>query len=268
MNKKTSILIVTFEKDFHWLKWCLRSIEKFAAEFYEVVIAVPGDEDWKLCRELSAGYHGPVSMRWHTYDDWPDAQFNHHMERLCHADEICSSADFILHMDADCIFTSPVIPDDYFVQGKPVLIGAPYAWVVEKFQNHYHLKWKEAVENALGGVSQYEFMRRHPAVHYKRLYSLCRELMQKHTGKNPSDYIRSVQGTFPHGFAEFPTLGEVAFRHFRNDYNFLFQPGCQWPEDKLMQFWSHGPMDAANNVWKNGGLISVIPNEVFKQLLM
>lgn len=264
---KVSILIVTHERDFPWLRWCLRSIAKYAKGFEEVVVCLPSHDPWNSVMNFATGYTGQPFLRFRCFDEWPDKGFVHHMERILHADEICTDADFILHMDADCIFVDHVTPDDYFVDGKPVLIGAPYDWIVQKFNNSYHYCWQTAVENAIGGKPEREWMRRHPAVHHAAVYPAARKLIAEHTGQPVSDYIRSTQNTFPHGFAEFPTLGEVAWRHFRDRYHWLRQETDPWPKDKLWQFWSHGPLDQTQNVWNGGTLHEMNPIKVFEKYL-
>jgi hypothetical protein len=264
---KVSILIVTHGKDFPWLRWSLKSIAKFATGFHEVVVCIPSSEDWHQVLNFATGYSGQAILRFNHFDQWPGKGFVHHMDRIIHADQICPQADFILHMDSDCIFTEPVTPEDYFWGGKPVLIGAPYPWIVAKFNNPHHLRWKEAVERALGGTSEREFMRRHPAVHYRDLYQQTRDAILKHTRQPSSDYIRASQNTFPQTFAEFPTLGEVAWRDLRESYYWINQESDPWPKDKLIQFWSYGPMNKPNNVWQGGTMVEMVPQEVFNRLL-
>ena len=59
---KVSILIVTYGKDFHWLKWCLKSIEKFSTGFHELVVAIPMNEPWEAVQEFCNEYDGPIPL--------------------------------------------------------------------------------------------------------------------------------------------------------------------------------------------------------------
>lgn len=263
---KTSILIITYCNHFHWLVWCLRSIHKFATGFDEVVVVVPNTTPSREVSNLSCMYDGRVRLHWSTFDEWPGLGFLHHEYMTLCADELLPDSDFVLHMDADCVFCEPVKPEDYFVDGKPVLIGARYDWVVKTFDNPYHYKWRDAVERALGGKSELEFMRRHPAVHYRSVYPKSRECIQRHTGLPSAQYIMRQQNTFPQGFAEFPTLGEVAWRHFHDQYHWLNQENDPWPHDKLIQFWGHGTLTEANNVWRGGRIVSLVPMDEFRRL--
>lgn len=263
---KVSILIVTHGKDFPWLRHCVKSIQKFAQGFAEVCIAIPQDEPWDEVLSLLNEGDGPIPVRLYPFEDWPGKGFVRHAHLIMCSDLICPSADFVLHMDSDCVFREPVLPEDYFVSGKPVLIGAPYEWVVNQFSNPNHYKWRDAVVAAIGGKSEQEFMRRHPAVHYRHLYGKARHEILTHTRMDAAAYIRSTKNEFPQTFAEFPTLGEVAWRYFHPLYEWVRQDKDPWPHDKLIQLWSHGSPDKPNNVWLGGRLHAIVPNDLFNQL--
>ena len=198
------------------------------------------------------------------------------MSMIMKADLLCPSADFILHLDPDCIFCEPVTPDDYFVEGKPVLMYASYHWITRRFNpwnlppdQSYFMHWKRAVEAAIGGQSENEFMRRHPAIHYRKLYQEARNLIEQHQGVVNADiYIIEQKNTFPQTFAEFPTLGEVAWRLFKNWYHWVNQETVGRPHDKLIEFWSHGPIDQLQELtWTDAPNRKFVPIEVIKKLL-
>lgn len=265
---KVSIFIVSCPKDYHWLRHCLRSIEKFATGFHDVCLMVPDVATESLAFiKIVSSYGGTVPLRIVTFDEWPGKGMMHHEWLIVSADKNCPDSDFILHTDSDCIFIEPVQPSDYFVGNKPVLIYARYDWVVKKFNNENYRYWKVATQKAIGGVNQFEFMRRHPTVHEKAVYAKTRELIAIHTRREPSAYIRSCRDTFPHEFCEFVTLGEVAWRHFNGHYCWLNQETEPWPKDKVCQFWGHGPMNVAQDVALNGGHITMVPKDYIDKVL-
>lgn len=264
---KTSILIVTFQRDYPYLAFCLKAIEKFAFRFFEVVIAIPRPDVTPVA-EMVRAYQGEAPIRLYPFDEWADKGFLHHMALIVNADNICPDADCVLHLDPDCIFRERVTPDDYLEDGKPVLVGAPYEWVATTFKYPHIFKWKEAVEAAVGGISTYEFMRRHPAMHRLELYGRTKKAIRAHTGNLATDYIKSTQNAYPQTFAEFPTLGEIAFREMREQYHFIIQPEGQKPKDKLIQFWSHGAIDQpSDNVWIDDVNVVVTPLEEITKIL-
>lgn len=153
------------------------------------------------------------------------------------SDEWCPGADFILHTDSDCVFTEPVSPEDYFVESKPVLLYASYEWLCRDYPT---LRcWQTASQFALGFTIEHEFMRRHPAVHYREVYRKSRELIEAHHGKSVDDYIKRQTNTFPQTFAEFPTLGAVAWKFFHDRYHWINTERTPHPKDKIRQAWSH-----------------------------
>ena len=115
------ICIVTFSRDFNYLEFCLKSIDKFARGFEVVTIAIPS-KDLPLLLDLTLKWNIKTPVRIKTMDEWTGAGFLHHMYMIMTADEWrCGKSPFIAHMDADCIFNEPITPQDYMVDGKPIL---------------------------------------------------------------------------------------------------------------------------------------------------
>lgn len=239
----TDILIVSCAKHFPWLRYCLKSVERFAKGFRQVKLLVPW-EDLPALNPLLAEFNDSlgVPIKVTPYDDWPGKGFLRHEHVIMCSDQF-TDADLILHFDSDCLFTQTVTPDDYIINGKPVLMYGSYHWLVTSQQANLGM-WQATVVNALGGMSENEFMRRHPAIHHRKTYAKARECIQQHTGKDPADYIKSCEEAFPQGFCEFNTLGEVAWRHFPADYRFWSQEteGFIKPH-MVVQFWSHASPD-------------------------
>lgn len=220
------IVIVSCAKHFNWLRYCLLSCKKFATGFRQIKILIPSEDleaMTPLLTELSQ--IDGIGSKVQCYDDWPDKGFLRHEYAIMCSDYF-TDADFIYHMDSDCMFVEPTTPEDYIVDGKPVLLYASYAWLITQQANLG--MWKEGVEKAIGGTSDHEFMRRPQMTHHRKTYAKARECIEAHTGQSCADYIRSGRNEFPQSFGEFNTLGEVAWRHFHSDY-------C-WPNQELGEF--------------------------------
>lgn len=260
------MLIVSHGKDFGWLEWALKSISKYASGFHEICLALPDHEDPQALVRVLGSYTGTIPLRLSAHAQWPENGMLFHEWLIVDADELCPDADFICHVDSDCFFTEPVTQLDYFQDGKPVLMFGEYEWLARRFETPALLFWRTATEAALGGKVVNEFMRRHPAVHYRKTYQKTRDCIVHHTGKSAAAYIRSQQGTWPHGFAEFPTLGEVAWRHFHDDYHWIdHQQGR--PKDKLIQFWGHRAPELSQKIWMNDEFVEVVPVDIFHKHL-
>lgn len=260
----TAIFICTYSRDLGYFNQCVRSIKKFATGFSYMAVRVPSPDGHEANRIMES--HGlPFNWDVVTEVDQMGKGMVEHMAAVCRADEYCGIADYILHLDSDCIFTEPVTPDDYFVDDKPVLMYATYEWL--KSQGHDLSQWQTAVEAAVGGTSDNEFMRRHPAVHCRDCYYETRYAIHTHTGKPYREYILGTKNDFPWTFTEFPTLGEVAWRKLRDRYHWINQETEAFPPHKLLQFWSHSPVDQPQDINNGGQKMHCTPLEVCNKIL-
>lgn len=252
---RTEILIVTWSKDIEYLKFNLRSIGKFCSGFEGTTL---------LVAEQEAGLFDPLASdfgcRLCTYKrvDDPRLWHLHHQAQKCCADLHCPEADFVLFTDSDCVFTEPVTPDEYFVDGKPVLL-------MEAFSRLAGNPWKPTVDRALCIDAQYELMRRHPAVHYREMFEEFRQRVESCHKTDFMSYVLSCKSDFPWGLSEFASLG--AFVHWsnmwRDKYHFIDVATMPRPKDKLAQFWSHAPIDQPQDLPSGG---RGCPIETFRKL--
>lgn len=249
---KTSILIVSWLQDRLWLEHCLRSIAKFATGFHETVVLVPEQES----AVFAAQPWPPV--RWATY---PRVSYKakwhlHHQAMKCHADLWCSDADFVLHTDSDCVFSKPVTPEDYFVNGKPIMLMEPYA----KLTNN---PWQIPTQNALKRLVSHEFMRSHPQVNPRAVYPGLREHMRQLHNQSLEEYFLRQKADYPWGASEFNLIGAYAFDKHHDSYHWIDLSKEKRPASKLIQFWSHSPPDKPQDM-PNGGRGT--PLETFRKL--
>lgn len=165
----------------------------------------------------------------------------------CWADVHCPGADFILHTDSDCIFTEPVTPDDYCVNGKPVML-------YEEYSKLPGVPWKPVVEAVLKRPVQHEFMRRHPQVNPRGVYNDLRAHLESIHGMPFTQYVESRQGAYPWGFTEHNIIGAFAFDHpqWKDAYHWHNVTASGVPKEKLMQFWSHSDIDTPQEISHGG----------------
>lgn len=240
-----AIFMVTFRRDLEFAEYSFRSVDKFCSGFGDRIVAVP-TQDKAMFKEVAEPYGFTVK----SFDEWPEKGFVHHEAIICEADQWCPNADAILHLDADCLFTGPVTPEHYMLDGKLILYRERY----EGFRMHPNrYGWKETVKRATGIDPEWETMCRHPAVHWPKTYALTRTIITLHTGMPANDYIRSCRNTYPQGFAEFPTLGAVAVERYPDDYCFIEQAHDSTDirrdksRDKVKAFWSVGGVEMIND---------------------
>lgn len=237
MNPSMEIMIVTHWTDNQFLDYALESIEKFASGFYRTTVVVPAQQLEQFCA-MKACYPW---VRWVGIIEDPKTGFNNHQAAVCCADLYCEGS-LILHMDADCIFTEAVTPEDYMRRGLPVMQYRSY----ENVPEGPHKGWGKVAEAALRFPVTHDFMTRHPSVHWRWLYPLVRSHVERIQGvPNFRDWVLSKSSAFPQGFAEFPTLGGYAWNKFFPDYSWHdVDDECgKLPPNKMLQGWNREGLD-------------------------
>lgn len=240
MTKNVVLTYVTFARDHDWLIKSLDSFRKYAKGFAGVTIVVPTwDVDQFLHFEKE--YSTPACPVWiKNFLEYPSKGFVHHLAMKCYADVFSPAADFILYMDPDCLFSAPVTPDDYFVDGKPVLVIEPYEAIKEIHPGRYH--WKSVTEMALKFDCPYEMMCRHPAVHSRKVLRGLRDYMESQHQTPFLDFVLKQKNPFPSDFGEFNTLGAFAYKFHQDEYFFIdrgTKGGSADPISKVTQLWSY-----------------------------
>lgn len=250
---KVSIQIVTYAWDFRYLVYALRSVSKFARDFEEVVICCPGTDQKALetmLIDLGKNWPSKIRMRPRYFAEWVGKGMLHHMFVILNADSCCPGADFVLHMDSDHIFTGSVSPETYVKGGKADIVYASFDWLTKADSEGKRrvelglLNWQNASFRALGVMDEFEFMRRAPLVHARQVYPQVRADVEAHTGGALDVFMKDQRNTYPQTFAEFQSIGSVAYRKFRGFYNWHNQEAGQFPDGHIGQSWSHRPPTA------------------------
>lgn len=218
------IFIKSFSGDYEWLKYCLRSIQRFATGFRRVIVVVPEGEN------PPTGTFEQV----HFIHERGDGYMNQQVVKL-HADEF-TDAEFITYMDSDTIFTCPVCPSDLIVDSRRVRwLYTPYASLGD---DGSHV-WKAVTSKFIKQPAELEFMRRHPfTVPAWALREMRRWTRQNH-GIGLEQYVLEQPNR---EFSEFNAIGAFLWYH---------HPGhVEWQNtDENMgvaychQSWSHNPLN-------------------------
>lgn len=241
---KVDIHICSFYKHFNYLFYCLKSIVKFTEGFNSVKLFIP-DRDIDLFYNKVTDDIKPYLGNFIdviTFKEWENKGMLHHEYIVCNADIYSIDADCILHFDSDCIFTDTMNANEFIEDNKLIQIYTPYETLI-KIQPNY-INWKIAVESCLGWSPENEFMRTSFLIYRKELYKLTRHLIEKHTNSSLEEYVKKQRNEFPQTFAEYNTLGEVAWKFYNKDYFWLntneFVPEKIWERDrKIRRMWSH-----------------------------
>lgn len=250
MSNRVSILYVTFGRDLDWTRYSLESILKYGKGFTGITIVVP---TWDVNKFLQFERYStptcPVLIK--NFLEYPGKGFVHHLAMKCYGDVFCPDADLVLHMDPDCLFTAPFTPEDYMVDGKPVLVIEPYE--VLRTIHPARFNWKQVTEEAVRFDVSHETMCRHPAIHWKETYKATRDRIEGFHVTPFIDFVIKQKNSYPQGFGEFNTLGAIAMKYLPEDYHFIDRgdkgPAAD-PPSKVWQGWSYTGVHAPNNASK------------------
>lgn len=264
---KCEIFIVSHRKDFDYLMFCLGGIKKFAVGFSGVTILVPSEDVSVLAPHVRGWQHEfPLSVMGFNQEPEPKCHL-HHCVKKCQADQYCPSADYIMFMDSDCVFREPVTPDDYIINTRPVILMESYKAL--EARNDPACCWKKGTTEVLGFVPEYETMRRHPTAHWKDTFRNFRDHIVDFHNLPFEMFALSRDPSFPVGFNDFNNLNSYAQRVYPDKYHFIDitdHPELR-PRDKLIQYWSHGPINKPQENTLDGKVRTVTPIEEIQKIL-
>lgn len=216
---KTSIFIRSYPKDFVWLQYCLRSIQKFCTGFHEVVLALP------------EGCMFPATAERVVYVKERPPGYMHQQVSKVYADTY-TDADAVLYCDSDCVFTEPVTPEVFMTGDKPNWLYTPW----ENTSPDAQKAWRGVMTKCLGEDPPAELMRRHPQLIPSWALQEFRAFILARHGLSAEDYIMSQ----PSGrFSEFNCLGFYLWLHHRDRIHWM-NTEDYLPPTVLTQKWSHG----------------------------
>jgi hypothetical protein len=225
-NIVCDIFIKTYPPDYPWLRYCLRSISRFVIGVRRTLLVTPEDRD----RQWWDGNHFLDLTVKELPEHGPDGYLSQQVSKL-YADTL-TDASHILYLDSDTIFTRPVTPETYFIDGKPIWMMTPWA--------NTETPWQPIVEKFLGRPVEFEFMRRHPQLVPRWLLVGLREFCEKQHGM-PLD--KCVMSQPLRSFSEFNAVGAFAYAFHRDRFHWINTeevPPSEWPALTVLQKHSWG----------------------------
>ena len=217
------ILIRSYWKDFEWLEFCLASIEKHCRGFRAVIVVVPhSSEPWLRQYTL------PGFARITFCPDYADDYLGQQATKLL-ADTF-TDAEYICHVDSDCVFFRPTSPTDLITDGKPHIVKCPHELLSRR------RPWRQPTEKFLGWEVTDDFMQQPPFVYPRWLYPEVRQHSKSKHGIDLEEYVTSQM---PRGFSEFNVLGALAWQHYCDRFIWIdnsvspCETHCRW-------YWSWG----------------------------
>jgi hypothetical protein len=230
------IFIKTYPEDYEWLKYCMRSIDKFCTGFRRIAMMSP----YKDCPRPE-----PMVKRDHLFvlgvDSDRDPGYLWQQSVKLHADQH-TDADFIIFADSDCVFTKPVTPADFIRDGKPVWVMKPMSEAREDERK----AWAPVIEKFMGHYPERHMMVRHPFIVPRSVLPEMRQFCKYRHGVELSDYImaQAVPGQpLALTFSEWQCLGAFAFEHQHDKFTWVHEKDAGEP--CVHQEWSHGGLTDA-----------------------
>ncbi len=219
---KFSVFIRSFERDFVWLKYLMRSIRKNLTGFDEIVIVIPCGQQ-KEC--LAQAEILPNEVVLITVQETMKGYLQQMSDKI-KADEVCEG-NFILFVDSDCVFTQPMNCADFIRDEKPFIIVRDWNEVGDA------KCWEDVTRDTLGFQPEAETMARMPLMYHRSTLALFRKFILQSKGCDSATYIGQLSK-----FSEFNALGGFALKYVRDDYN-VVKP-FEEPYPQIRQEWSWG----------------------------
>jgi hypothetical protein len=214
------IFIKSYRGDFKWLSYCLRSIQKFATGFRDIVIVIP---DTDSLDHLTAERVIKVKESGDPY------MFQQAVKMS--ADEY-SDADFFSFVDSDCIFTEAVTPETFMTDGKVNWLHTPWSQIADDTSK----VWSEVMRRCIGEDPPAEYMRRHPQMIPRWALQEFRGFVAEKHGVSLEHYILSQPGRY---FSEFNCVGFYLWLYHREKIHWI-DTTDGIPPTVLIQKWSWG----------------------------
>jgi len=217
-----SIFIKSYRNDFSFLHYGQKSIEKFVTGYSEVVVVVP-EWDVEIFDSVISGIDVDVTLV--PVKEYGDGYLYQQFVKMT-AHQFCSQ-DYIMFVDSDCVFTSPVdiSPTENY---KPDILMTDYADVGDA------ICWKGPTERWIGCSVNYEYMRRIPLV-YRSATLLSISMERPFLEREIMDSGK---------FSEFNAMGIWAHLNEPENYNFIDTAKWEYAPHIARQFWSWGGLNA------------------------
>lgn len=194
MSPVVDIIIKSYPPDYEWLKYCLRSIHKFARGFRQTVVLLPHTSPL------------PLTLEKMVLVEHEETYLTQQMAKM-HADHH-TDAEFFWHLDSDCLLTREVTPADFMKDDKALWLITPWKDCFESKRAWFHVMCK-----CLQEAPEHEFMRRHGQLIPRFAYGAFRQFIQDTHGVSMDAYIVNQPRN---EYSEFNCIGFYLWLHHRD----------------------------------------------------
>lgn len=261
---KHQIFISSYRPDFVWLKYCLKSCQKFCTGFLKPVVAVPAHD---LREAVDLKDLATFKVR----PDVPGKGMMSSQRAMLEADNYCPEADFVHLLGSDNFVVEPYVAEEYLLDGKPIMYRLPYSKMTGNPQpDEFHvLNWQRGINRLFRMNAEFEYMNRKPNLYPRPLYELTRQKIEEYSRTPWWQYVQEAPKTL---FSEQNVLGFVAEQWAPHLYHFMlnthhkgtaFETGYVDQKQPIYAFWSWGGLDRPIF----GGTSGETPRQVIERVL-
>lgn len=233
------IFIVSCDRDAEWLRYCLRSIQKFGTGFRKINVAIPIGHNTAA---TVAAYNGGTLQR-----------FVEHHQKFAQVQTLMHTcykwgcdADHVLQIDSDCHLYKPTNPDSFFRDGKPIVKMQAYSELAKHAEARGACQWQPSTEQTLKFSCPMETMRLPGRMFPRWIFRDVERYVEQAHGMPLDQYIcsRPPNATgIPNrnDYAEFNVIGSYARRFHREKFSWHDVQTLGWINDwPIRQKWSYG----------------------------
>lgn len=208
MSKEVGILIRTYDKDAVRLSYAVRSIKRFLKDYSSITVVCPR-RSADTVRHALVEFQNDVNLK--ICQDFDNDYIGQQITKLNAPDFV--SEDYVMHFDADCIFTSEVSVEHYFEAGLPLSFYRTYESLRD---DGVELPWSVPTSKFLSRQIHCEFMCAFPFVYPRELYSDLNEYFIDLNGFGYDKIAANLRSV--NEFSEFNLIGAFSYM-FGDKYN-------------------------------------------------
>lgn len=251
IDGQCEVLIVTYWRDFPWLEYALKSIEKYLTGFQGVTIAIPFKDHEAgripLRRFLE---RKDRFFKMHFYDEVPGKGMVQHMVKMAEADLLVPpGTKYVLHTDADGIFKMATTPEHYFWNDKPYYLIRSWSSLGVPDPRHPISKavsdcaqWKGPTDIQLGWDTEFYCMAMNTAVLPIDFYKPYRDHIAAVHKRPFEDHMLAGRNEFPQTSMDWTAMGAWAHRFMHDRFTWFDVENPRenpYPVDRKKAYHSH-----------------------------
>lgn len=227
MTPDVTLFLRTFAKDAPWVVELMRSFDRWASGWRELVVHVD-PQDVAIFKPIIGSRGRVVSS-----EPWCKAGYINQQVVKLHADLWCKSP-YILFLDADYCFCDTATPERFFVHNLPDLLMTPYASLGDT------VPWQKTTEQIIGEPVVYEFMRGARLCHVAELFPALRNFIaERHQTPDVGHWFCQFDR-----LSEFNLAGAFAYKVARDRYHWRDTTKMPLPSNPIIQFASYRGINA------------------------